>query len=195
MNDNLTELVFVLDRSGSMAHLEEDTIGGFNRMIAQQRDGPGDARVTVVLFDTQYEVLYNGMKIEDIPPMTNKEYYARGLTALLDAVGKTIDDVGERLSAMPEEERPGKVVFVITTDGMENASHSYSLEKVKAMVEHQKSKYGWDFLFFGADIDAIGEAKSIGISAEKAMRVCADAEGIKYSYQCMAEYITNLRRK
>lgn len=118
MNDNLTELVFVLDRSGSMAHLEEDTIGGFNRMIAQQRDGPGDARVTVVLFDTQYEVLYNGMKIEDIPLMTNKEYYARGLTALLDAVGKTIDDVGGRLSAMPEEERPGKVVFVITTDGM-----------------------------------------------------------------------------
>lgn len=118
MNGNLTELVFVLDRSGSMAHLEEDTIGGFNRMIAQQRGGPGDARVTVVLFDAQYEVLYNGMKIEDIPLMTNKEYYARGLTALLDAVGKTIDDVGGRLSAMPEEERPGKVVFVITTDGM-----------------------------------------------------------------------------
>ena len=114
MNDNLTELVFVLDRSGSMAHLEEDTIGGFNRMIAQQRDGPGDARVTVVLFDAQYEVLYNGVKIKDIPPMTSKQYYARGLTALLDAVGKTIDDVGERLSAMPEEERPVKYVYVIS---------------------------------------------------------------------------------
>ena len=193
MNGNLTELVFVLDRSGSMAHLEEDTIGGFNRMIAQQRDGPGDARVTVVLFDTQYEVLYNGMKIEDIPPMTNKQYYARGLTALLDAVGKTIDDVGERLSAMPEEERPGKVVFVITTDGMENASHSYSLEKVKAMVEHQKSKYGWDFLFFGAGIDAVAAASDIGITADRAMRVGATSAGIEESYSCMADFITDFR--
>lgn len=193
MNNNLTELVFVLDRSGSMHGLENETIGGFNGLIEKQRTEEGETRVTAVLFDNEYDVLYDGVDIGSVPPLTGKEYFARGTTALLDAVGKTIDAVGERLAATPEEERPAKVIFAITTDGLENASRYYSLGQVKEMIEHQKNKYSWEFLFYGAGIDAVHSAREIGISADKAMRIAADSEGIRESYSCMSEMISEFR--
>lgn len=193
MNNNLTELVFVLDRSGSMHGLENETIGGFNGLIEKQRAEEGETRVTAVLFDNEYDVLYDGVDIGSVPSLTGKEYFARGTTALLDAVGKTIDAVGERLAAIPEEQRPAKVIFAITTDGLENASRYYSLGQVKEMIEHQKNKYSWEFLFYGAGIDAVHSAREIGISADKAMRIAADSEGIRESYSCMSEMISEFR--
>lgn len=193
MKQGLTEMVFILDRSGSMHGLENDTIGGFNRLLEQQCSADGEARVTAVLFDDRYELLYDNVDIRSVPPLTEKEYFARGTTALLDAVGKTIDAVGERLAATPEEERPAKVIFAITTDGLENASRYYSLGQVKEMIAHQKNKYSWEFLFYGAGIDAVHSAREIGISADKAMRIAADSKGIRESYSCMSEMISEFR--
>jgi len=141
MNKNLTEVVFIIDRSGSMRGLENETIGGFNSMIEQQKnDTEGEVKITTILFDNYYEILHDHVDVREIQPLTNKEYYARGTTALLDSVGRAIDSVGERLAATPEEERPGSVMFVITTDGYENASYKYSQAQIKEMIEHQKSK-------------------------------------------------------
>ncbi len=193
MNNNLTELVFVLDRSGSMHGLENETIGGFNGLIEKQRAEEGETRVTAVLFDNEYDVLYDGVDIGSVPPLTGKEYFARGSTALLDAVGKTIDAVGERLASTPEEQRPAKVIFAITTDGYENASRSYSLEKVKGMIEHQQTKYSWEFLFFGANIDAFGAAARIGIPAACASQFSADEAGISACYDRMSLSISEMR--
>ena len=160
MNENLTELVFILDRSGSMAGREQDTIGGFNGMIEKQKALAGEARVTTVLFDSVSKVLYSRASLRDVKPLTEKEYYARGSTALLDAVGTAIDVVGAQLRDTPEAERPAKVIVIITTDGAENASREYSLEEVKEKIAHQKEKYSWEFLFLGADIDAFGAART-----------------------------------
>ena len=182
MKKNLTELVFILDRSGSMSRLTADTIGGFNSMIEKQKAEPGEAYVTTVLFDDEYETLHDHLPLEKIKPMTNKEYFARGMTALLDAVGMTIHSVGARLSATPEEERPDKVIVVITTDGMENASREYSREQVRDMITHQQDKYSWNFIFLGANMDAVAEAAKLGIDADFARNYTASNVGTANLY-------------
>lgn len=194
MNNNLTELIFVLDRSGSMEHLTEETIGGFNSLIKKQKDDTaGDVYVTTVLFDDRYEILHDHLDIRDIPRLTGKEYYARGCTALLDAVGRTIDNIGERLSAADESDRPGKILFVITTDGYENASRDYTKKKVKEMITLQQETYNWKFLFLGADIDAVGEADSIGIRSAGACMPTATSAGVASSFQAVSHIAQFLR--
>ncbi len=193
MNTNLTEIVFLLDRSGSMAGLEDDTIGGFNSFVKSQLSLPGDLILTTVLFDDKYEILWNG--VDPIgKSLTHKEYFVRGSTALLDALGKTILDVGNRLSSRPNEQRPGKVIFVITTDGQENSSKEFTYPKIKELIEHQQSKYRWDFIFLGANIDAVKEAKSIGINANEAFSYKATKDGMASMF-CVAESRVSKKRK
>ena len=177
MKKNLTEIVFILDRSGSMAGLEGDTIGGFNSMIAKQKGEPGEALVSTVLFDNKTEVIHDRVDIWKIEPLTDRDYYVRGCTALLDAVGGAIHHIGNVHKYAREEDRPEKTLFVITTDGMENASRKYSYEKLKAMIERQKEKYGWEFIFLGANIDAAKEAARFGISEDRAANYHADSAG------------------
>lgn len=193
MKKNLTEMVFILDRSGSMSHLTSDTIGGFNSMIGNQKNEEGEAFVTTVLFDDEYELLHDHVNIQDIKPITNKEYYARGCTALLDAIGKTINSIGNRLSDTPEDERPEKIIFVITTDGFENASREFTKQKVKEMIEHQQSKYSWVFMFLGANMDAVGEATSYGIASSHAHTYTASSAGTESVYTAMASTMSCLR--
>lgn len=193
MKKNLTEMVFVLDRSGSMRHLTNDTIGGFNSMIENQKKEEGEAFVTTVLFDNQYELLHDHIDIREIQPITNNEYYARGMTALLDAIGKTINSIGNRLSATPEDERPDKVIFVITTDGFENASVEFTKSAVKEMIEHQQSKYSWIFMFLGANMDAVGEAASLGINTDFARTYTADTWGTQSVYNSTSKAMSCAR--
>ena len=176
-----------------MEPLTADTIGGYNSLIEQQRKLEGEMRVTTVLFDDQYDLLYDTVDINEIPPLTKDTYFARGLTALLDAVGKTIDAAGLRYSRMLESDRPSKVIFAITTDGMENASREYTLERVKNLIEQKKEKYGWEFLFFGANIDAFGAARSMGISARQTMQFSHDAAGVEACFQHMSCSISEMR--
>jgi hypothetical protein len=192
MNSNLTEIIFLLDRSGSMGGLESDTIGGFNAFIENQRKLEGKTLVTGVLFDDQYEVVWNGAEPEKVK-LTAKEYYVRGCTALLDAVGKTILDVGYRLSKTSEDDRPGKVIFVITTDGFENASREFTYKKVKELIKHQQEKYNWEFIFLGANIDAEKEADSLGINIENAYSFEASEEGVESMYKMVSEAVTEKR--
>lgn len=159
----MTELVFILDRSGSMSGLEKDIIGGFNSMLEKQRKEPGDAVVSTVLFDNETEVIHDRVVIADVPNLTDKEYFVRGCTALLDAVGGAIQHIGNVHKYARKEDVPEKTLFIITTDGMENASHHYTYDKVRNMIERQKERYGWEFLFLGANIDAAAEAKRFGI--------------------------------
>ena len=194
MKENLTELVFILDRSGSMSGLETDTIGGFNSMLEKQKKESGEAFVTTVLFDDKYELLHDRKDIKGINAITDEEYYVRGSTALLDAMGITINNIGKALSDTNEEERPGKVLFVIITDGMENSSREFSYEKIKEMVEHQKSKYAWDFIFLGANIDAIMTAGSFGISADMAANFVSDSAGTKLNYKVISEAVSSFRK-
>jgi len=193
MNQNLSELIFILDRSGSMAGLEADTIGGYNSMIEKQKQEPGEAKVTTVLFDDEYELLHDAVDIKKIAPMTNKQYFARGMTALMDAVGKTINSVGNRLANTPEEERPAQVIVVITTDGYENASLEFNKSKVKEMIEHQTNKYSWKFMFLGANIDAANEAASIGIAGDWTAQYAASGYGTQSVYACVDSVLTSLR--
>jgi len=194
MNSNLTEIVFLLDRSGSMAGLEEDTIGGFNSFIKRQRDMDGDIIVNTVLFDDRYELLWNGIDGKNVE-LTNREYFVRGSTALLDAVGKTILDVGRRLSSTSESNRPNKVIFVITTDGMENSSREFTYKKVRELIKHQQEKYSWEFIFLGANIDAKEEAHSIGINYDNAFNFKASKEGVTEMYCMVSEAVIEKRSK
>ena len=194
MRENLTEMVFVLDRSGSMSGLAADTIGGFNELIEKQKKIEGDAYVTTVLFDHEYEVLHDHVALGEVAPLTDREYFARGSTALLDAVGRTIDSVGARLAATPEEERPEHVVFVITTDGMENASREYTAKQVREMVEHQQQKYSWQFVFLGANMDAVSEARDLGISAKYAADFTPSHSGVRKMYSMALDRVMSGKR-
>ena len=193
MKKNLSEIVFILDRSGSMAGLEDDTIGGFNSMLTKQKGEEGEAVVSTVLFDNECEVIHDRVDIQKIEPMTRKEYYVRGCTALLDAVGNAIHHIGNVHKYAREEDRPEKTLFVTTTDGMENASRKYSYDRLKAMIERQKEKYGWEFLFLGANIDAAKEAARFGISEDRAANYHADSEGTNVIYETVSEAITQVR--
>ena len=193
MKKNLTELVFILDRSGSMAGLEKDTIGGFNAMIQKQRAEEGEAYISTVLFDNTTEVIHDRVTLENIPELTEKEYYVRGCTALLDAVGGAIHHIGNVHKYAREEDRPEKTLFVITTDGMENASRRYTYDKVREMITRQKEKYGWEFLFLGANIDAAREAARFGISEDRAANYHADHKGTAVIYEAVSETVCNFR--
>ena len=193
MKKNLTELVFILDRSGSMMGLEKDTIGGFNAMIEKQRREPGEALISTVLFDNDAEVIHDRIPLTRVPALTEKEYYVRGCTALLDAVGGAIHHIGLVHKYAREEDRPEKTLFVITTDGMENASRRYTYDRVKAMIERQREKYGWEFLFLGANIDAAREAARFGIREECAANYYADSIGTETVYASVNEAVCQVR--
>lgn len=193
MKKGLTELVFILDRSGSMSGLESDTIGGYNAMLEKQKKETGEAVITTVLFDDKYELLHDRINLRGIESITDKEYFVRGSTALLDAVGKTINKIGKVQKHTAEDERAEHVLFVITTDGMENASHEYNYDKVRQMIEHQKSKYGWEFIFLGANIDAISTAERFGIGQDRATNYNADREGTLLNYEVISETVSCIR--
>ena len=193
MNEQLTELIFILDRSGSMAGLENDTIGGFNSLVKKQCELPGKTIVTAVLFDDEYEVLWEGMDAEKTV-LTEKEYYVRGMTALLDAVGKTILSVRGRLANTVADKLPRKVLFVITTDGYENASREFTYKKVKEMIKFQQEKHQWEFLFIGANIDAAEEAGNLGVSEKDAIQFEASTVGVQKMYASVHEELA-VRRK
>ena len=193
MKKNLTELVMILDRSGSMGGLESDTIGGYNSMLKKQREAEGEVLVSTVLFDDRTEVLYDRVPLEKLPQMTEKEYCVRGCTALLDAVGGAVRHIGNVHKYAREEDRPEKTIFVITTDGLENASREYSYDRVKKMVERQKEKYGWECLFLGANIDAIETAGRFGITADRAANYHSDRKGTALNYEVLADAVCEMR--
>ncbi len=193
MKKNLTELVFILDRSGSMAGLEADTIGGFNGMIEKQKRQAGEALVSTVLFDHEAIVLHDRVDVQQVAPMTQRDYTVRGCTALLDAIGGAIHHIGNVHKYARKEDVPEHTLFVITTDGMENASRKYTADKVKAMIQRQKEKYGWEFLFLGANIDAVETAGRFGIGADRAVTYRADRKGTQLNYQVVSEAICQVR--
>ena len=194
MKKDATELVFLLDKSGSMAGLESDTIGGYNAMLEKQKKEAGEATVTTVLFNHQYELLHDRINVRGIAPITERDYEVGGTTALLDAIGSTIQKIGNVQKRTNEAERAGKVLVVITTDGMENASCEYTYEKIKSMIEHQKVHFGWEFIFLGANIDAISTAAKFGINEEYAVKYHADVEGTQLNYQALNEAVTTFRK-
>ena len=189
----MTELVFILDRSGSMAGLEADTIGGFNAMIEKQKREPGPALVSTVLFSNESEVIHDRLPLDRVPPMTEREYFPRGCTALLDAVGGAIHHIGNVHKYARREDVPERTLFVITTDGLENASRRYDYAAVRRMIERQKERYGWEFLFLGANIDAAKEAARFGISAERAVNYKCDEVGTALNYDVISEAICTVR--
>ncbi len=192
MKNNLTEVVFILDRSGSMSGLEGDTIGGFNSMLKKQREEEGDANVTTVLFDDEIEMLHKRVNIKEIKNITSKDYYVRGCTALLDAIGYSINFM-INVQKNKKEEKAKNVLFIITTDGYENASKEYTYEKVKKMITYEKERYNWQFLFLGANIDAISTARNFGISEEFASNYVSDEVGTQITYEVMNSAISNCR--
>ena len=193
MRKNLTEMVFILDRSGSMAGLEADTIGGFNAMIERQKRAEGEALVSTVLFSNDSEVIYDRVDLRRIEPMTERQYCVGGCTALIDAIGGAIHHIGNVHKYAREEDRPEHTVFVITTDGMENASHRYTSDEVKAMVRRQKEKHGWEFLFLGANIDAVETAARFGIGEDRAVTFHNDSEGQALNYAEVSAAVCQVR--
>ncbi len=193
MRKNLTEIVFILDRSGSMHGLEADTIGGFNSMIEKQKQADGDALISTVLFDNFSEVLHDRVDVKNIVPLTEKDYSVRGCTALLDAIGGAIHHIGNVHKYARSEDVPEHTLFVITTDGLENASRRYTSERVKQMIERQKAKYGWEFLFLGANINAVETAKGFGISEDRAVNFHSDHIGTQLNYEVLGETICEVR--
>ena len=194
MKKGLTELVFIIDRSGSMSGLEEDTIGGFNAMLQEQQEVDGEAVVTTVLFDDRYELLHDRISIQAVAPLTRKDYTVRGGTALLDAIGRTIHKIRKVQRTVREDFRAEKVLFIIITDGQENASRHYTVDMIKERIEHQRQKYGWEFIFFGANMDAIAEAGKIGIAADRARNYSADAFGTQSAYTAMSAISSAFRK-
>lgn len=193
MKKGLTEIVFILDRSGSMSGLESDTIGGYNSMIEKQKKEEGEALISTVLFDGQTDVLHDRVPLNKISPITEKEYYVRGSTALLDAVGGAIHHIGNVHKYAREEDVPEKTLFIITTDGMENSSRQYSYDKVKKMIEKQKEKYHWEFIFLGANIDAVGVADRFGVDRQHAVRYECDSAGTALNFQVMNKMVSCAR--
>lgn len=193
MKTNSLELVFLLDRSGSMSGLEHDTIGGFNGMIQKQRQLEGEVRVSTMLFDDRFDVIHDRLTIETISPLTEREYYVRGSTALLDAIGRSIRHIRKVRDRQAENERMNKVLFVITTDGMENASREFSADYVKLLVERMQEKEQWEFLFLGANIDAIAAAEQVGIRADRSANFHADKKGIHSHYDSVSKAVMDLR--
>lgn len=194
MKKNLTELVFILDKSGSMSGLENDTIGGFNSMLEQQKKVGGQCIITTVLFDNRYELLHDRMDLRAIRPITRREYSVGGSTALLDAMGRTIHKIATAQKNTAEDYRAEKVMFVIITDGEENASRYYSSVQVKDMIRHQKERYGWEFIFLGANIDAVETAGRFGINADRAVDYVADSKGTQLNYRMMSESVAAFRQ-
>ena len=194
MRENLTELVFILDRSGSMGGLESDTIGGFNSMIAKQKKEDGEAYVSTVLFDDKVETIHDRTDLKKVKKLTSEEYFVRGCTALLDAVGMTIERISDIHKYAREEDRPEKTLFIITTDGLENASRRYSFKDIKRLVEQKKEKDHWEFIFLGANIDAIETAGNMGISREMAADYCCDEAGIALNYETLGKVVSKARK-
>ena len=193
MKKNLTEIVFILDRSGSMSGLERDTIGGYNSMLAKQRREKGEALISTVLFDGVSEVLHDRVPIDRISDITERDYYVRGCTALLDAVGGAIHHIGNVHKYARDEDRPKRTLFIITTDGMENTSRRYSYERVRDMIEHQKRHYGWEFIFLGANIDAAEVGARMGIDSDHSVEYTNDSIGQRVNYEAMSEAISHVR--
>ena len=194
MRKDLTEVVFILDRSGSMRGLESDTIGGFNSMIDKQRNEEGEALISTVLFDDKSEVLYDRVPVKRVEPMNDSQYFVRGCTALLDALGGAIHHIANIHKYARDEDRPEKTLFIITTDGMENSSHIYDYDRVKKMVELEKAKYGWEFLFLGANIDSIKAAGRFGIGSDRAIDYVCDEAGTALNFQVLSETVSAVRR-
>ena len=195
MKNNITELVFILDRSGSMAGLESDTIGGFNSMIQKQKKEDGECFVSTVLFDNESEVLHDRIKLDDVPEMTDDDYIVRGCTALIDAIGDAIHHIGNIHKYARPEDVPENTMFVITTDGMENASHRYNSEEVKKMIERQKEEFGWEFLFIGANIDAVETAARYGIGSDRAVNYNSDSKGTEILYASVTNAVSRVRAR
>lgn len=193
MRKNFTEIVFILDRSGSMSGFESDTVGGFNSMIKKQKAEKGGAYVSTVLFDNCSEVIHDRVPIEEIEPMTERDYQVRGCTALLDAVGSAIHHIGNVHKYARAEDVPEHTIFIITTDGLENASQSYDSKKVRSMIERQREKYGWEFIFLAANIDSVETAEGIGIRAERAVNFKQNKKGMKLSFDAMSDAVSAVR--
>lgn len=194
MKKGLTELVFILDRSGSMSGLEKDTIGGFNSMIEKQKKEEGEVIVSTVLFDNQMKVVHDRVPMEQVKSLTDKDYYVGGCTALLDAMGHAIKHINQVQKSLPEEERPEKTLFIITTDGQENLSHDFTYEKIKKMVEKKQNKKNWEFLFLGANIDAIGAAADLGIKSDRAVNYHSDSIGTAVNYNALERAVSRYRK-
>jgi uncharacterized protein YegL len=193
MNDNLSEIVCIVDRSGSMDAIREDAIGGFNTFLSDQKQQPGEAMLSLVLFNHEYKLLHDHVDINKVPKLDKRSYKPQGMTALLDAVGRTIDAIGQRLSDTPEKERPSKVIVAILTDGLENASRDYSRGKVAALIQQQRDVYQWEFIFLAANQDAIASAQSISIHARDSVSFQSTGEGVRHAYASMSREVTRRR--
>ncbi len=193
MKKDLVEMVFILDRSGSMSGLESDTIGGFNSLIEKQKNTPGEALVSTVLFDDRFEVIHNRVPIIDVKPMTKDTYFVRGTTALLDTMGRSITKMIHVYRTLKEEEKPEKTLFIITTDGMENASKEFTHQHIKTLIDHQKEGYQWEFIFLGANIDSVYEGGKLGINPNRTARYHADKTGVNLNFKVVEEGIKAFR--
>lgn len=193
MKKGLTELVFILDKSGSMGGLESDTIGGYNTMLKKQQTVEGECHITTVLFDNNCELLHDRIDIKAVSPITEKEYQVGGSTALLDAIGKAINKIANAQRHTADDYRAEKVMFIITTDGEENSSREYGSDKIKEQIEHQKAKYGWEFIFLGANIDAVQTASRFGIAPDRAQNYHADSDGVELNFRVMSKAVTTYR--